>query len=878
MKLNPGRLCAFFIALILSQAAKATIIFDGGAETGSATSASSWAAGSAGIAQDAFAFNNIKWSGCATKSVHSSAVSPPGTSGVHVVTSPVRTGNYAYAMTIKWECDYTVDNGGSLQKPRVQLKIPSDIDSRFRIPENTERWLSMSFFVPAETIADTIYNEDVVFQLYKSQLGNPTGRNSTYQGNSPTVADGMIDRGNFVIRVADINGVESNPTNTTVFTEPVTYNAWYDVAIQFKPCRLVTSGCGTNGANGKLKIWVSSPTRRAASAPNDEMTPVYNHTGANTRGTIHDLSIDLYKFNWHCKSNSTGTGRNTSISDARADYSFCTSKDAQYGWTPTNQKTPRVVYYDNMKMADEATTSPTDLISNFSSDGPIGVTEAITRVNLDQDIPANKNPMYFNLDGFGGAGQPMGGTSASITSDTNGNSENVLALNTRSDGGRAVVSDLSTLARGTGTFTLNYDNTNLIYDSEASSPAMSSWTAGASATRTAYATTPLEDFGYTKGTTIQNGAASFGYIQSPSFTLNQDDIVTVRMTVKSGVGNKFSFRLRDTTASNSKIYLGTLGSISTTPTQNDHGTLISMSQYTDPDGRYHIEWKEKATTAGANSYYVGLGVGTNVSGNNVNVLGARIWVNESPVSITYPITIDLPDTTAPVLSECDITKLTSTSASAACRTDTSEGTSFVILADGDNKPSVPQIQAGLDGLGNAALAFKSRIVTGPNITETFELLDPLKDKYCFIQQQDLSTPPNDSIVYDCDTFIAGDSAPVTTKKIAFRFGSENDTSLMCRSASAGQSAPYNSADVGSGDIFIVIGSGNPRPSPGGQFPTILAYDTNATIVNGEYDLDETKLEYGSINALETGEQGYYMWGSNASGSCRWSAPVQVIEE
>ena len=111
-----------------------------------------------------------------------------------------------------------------------------------------------------------------------------------------------------------------------------------------------------------------------------------------------------------------------------------------------------------------------------------------------------------------------------------------------------------------------------------------------------------------------------------------------------------------------------------------------------------------------------------------------------------------------------------------------------------------------------------------------------------------------------------------SKKIAFT----GDNTLYCRSAAAGNASAYSSA--ADGDIYIIIGSGNPRPSPGGQFPTILAYATNVTIVNGEYVLDESDLEYGSINALDTGDQGYYMWASNASGSCRWSAPVQVIAE
>ena len=111
-----------------------------------------------------------------------------------------------------------------------------------------------------------------------------------------------------------------------------------------------------------------------------------------------------------------------------------------------------------------------------------------------------------------------------------------------------------------------------------------------------------------------------------------------------------------------------------------------------------------------------------------------------------------------------------------------------------------------------------------------------------------------------------------SKKIAFT----GDNTLYCRSAAAGNASAYSSA--ADGDIYIIIGSGNPRPSPGGQFPTILAYATNATIVDGEYVLDDAELEYGSINALETGDQGYYMWASNASGSCRWSAPVQVIAE
>lgn len=120
----------------------------------------------------------------------------------------------------------------------------------------------------------------------------------------------------------------------------------------------------------------------------------------------------------------------------------------------------------------------------------------------------------------------------------------------------------------------------------------------------------------------------------------------------------------------------------------------------------------------------------------------------------------------------------------------------------------------------------------------------------------------------------GTVEPGLTKKV--KFATATNTDLTCRSASAGSASAYSSA--ADGEIYIIIGDGNPRPAPGDPFPTILAYDSDATIVSGEYELIESELEYGSINALLTGAQGYYMWGANADGSCRWSAPVQVVAE
>ncbi|MBK8974115.1 MAG: heparin lyase I family protein [Hahellaceae bacterium] len=150
----------------------------------------------------------------------------------------------------------------------------------------------------------------------------------------------------------------------------------------------------------------------------------------------------------------------------------------------------------------------------------------------------------------------------------------------------------------------------------------------------------------------------------------------------------------------------------------------------------------------------------------------------------------------------------------------------------------------------------------------------------------LSTGDGDSIhEFAYRAFTDGGAATVTnavtmsgtyvpTKKIIL--SDSEGTALYARSASAGVATLYNSDP--SGNVDILIGSGNPRINPGDSFPTVLAYASNLAVVDGQLTITESDLSYGSINSLQTGAQGYYLWGANADKSVRWSAPIEIVQE
>ena len=130
--------------------------------------------------------------------------------------------------------------------------------------------------------------------------------------------------------------------------------------------------------------------------------------------------------------------------------------------------------------------------------------------------------------------------------------------------------------------------------------------------------------------------------------------------------------------------------------------------------------------------------------------------------------------------------------------------------------------------------------------------------------------PTNTVTHVVTVASTGTPEPTLVKKIKFSVVGGNQ--LMGRAASAGAPAAISEA------ISIVIGGGNPRIDPGGVFPNVLAYANSVLVSDGELELIESDLDYGSIDALLTGSQGYYMWAKNSDGSLRWSAPVQVIEE
>jgi hypothetical protein len=393
--------------------------------------------------------------------------------------------------------------------------------------------------------------------------------------------------------------------------------------------------------------------------------------------------------------------------------------------------------------------------------------------------------------------------------------------------------------------------------------------------------TSLDHWGYTAGRRIVKAASDLG---NAYFTYGGTD-TAYRVATNDDTGFDLTYSCTGTSCQNMifDFYYPTVGAVAAkrirasgtagalvweNTADPEMGTEIAVNNYTLPDDTYRVLVSWKATEASPQNFRVYSGWGS-ASAASLTLDVVEVVMRKNPVTrvIEDAVTFDVPDVTAPVLSNCTITNTLSGvietdgtpgyKAAIACEADEIGGTDYAMITttDPDPDPVAADIQAGTGSIWSSSksadtvdLAFEANGMS-------------YQDLYAWVIRCD--TVPNCSAVQKLvfDT-------PAGTKKIKFT----GDTALTCRSAGAG--APTNFDD----EIYIIIGSGNPRPAPGDPFPTILAYDSDALIDEGEYDITDATLEYGSINSLDTGDQGYYMWGANADGSCRWSAPVQVVAE
>lgn len=234
-----------------------------------------------------------------------------------VVTEPVRYGKYANAQTVRYDCDYRPFNGGTLQKPRQSLKVVPKIQSMF---EGKEYWIAFSFMLDKDWVSDYSKNRDNIFQLVKENTSTANGARET----GPNIVNIEEYEGQFVLGIIDEGGSSGQKD---VFKWDTQAGKWQDIVINMRTCRIGKPGC-----DGFLKVYLGNEDRRAAGI---HKKPVYSSTGPNSRGDVHTVAVNLYKYAWHC------TG------DTRYDYEACMKHP-----NPTRSTKPRTIFFDEIMIGD----------------------------------------------------------------------------------------------------------------------------------------------------------------------------------------------------------------------------------------------------------------------------------------------------------------------------------------------------------------------------------------------------------------------------------------------------------------------------------------------------------------------------------------------
>ena len=826
MNLTPNvsaivHLCAFFIAFILSCAtvnAQAAILFDGRFESGRINTNGTTPDGYLVQTYDGSSYVGVTSGGAGPSSGYDTRVVASESVGGDTVTP--RDGAYFIRSEIIKSKDYTAYSGnGGLDKPRSNIAMSA---SNFRTNFDEENWVGFSVYLPSnfehEVGTKGRNNSIQIYTQYATTTQATQFALVSYVPTGETVTKWFIEY--FVDATSTTESyLVRQDVDLGVVTDDL--GKWTDFVIRYRinPFTTATNASTiTNGKNqtyqgnkGILQVWKASGA--VDSNGNRTMTRVLNIENAPVGLVPHTSNLlvnalRIYKYAWKTQPTSVVGPIWMGFDEVRAG------------------KALSGVSYDDVAPASAACTTgcPTD---------PTGPT--ITATNQGNPIPENTpataidTPIFFTT-----SGDTNGVMGVSLTDGVNTVQSQL--FNSNNTGGGYNTGSLSALVGNSAILQVTYDKDNLVVDTEGAQSFDTYWALDG-VTRTALYADPLHvapstsdrntNAQYLKGYTIANSTTGFKAISTPEFASIVDGTnYRLQCAFRAGSTGKVRVRVgkRVDSTYTYNIISGTLGS-SAVSTQ-DVGTGHAFSKW-DDNGVYVLDY-DFTTSGGTGNYFFSIGPDGNATNDSVIALGCRIWKNAAPITMTYNVQLDRPDSVAPSPGPCDFIK-NGNAASISCLLDDPTGEVCAVVTDSVTSPSATYVKESKNAAGTAPLWGACGTVNGLTYATTTAPMDPYKDWYLFVVHTDPSS--NDSAVVAAETHITGET-PVT-KAVKF-----NATHGRLKRGGALFSGTFGN---------LKIYSELPWKDPAA---TLLAHAQEVVSTSGEVTVVESDLEPGgSINAL-----------------------------
>lgn len=718
-----------------------------------------------------------------------------------VVDSPRWSGTKAFKQTIDYEHDYRPFNGGTLQKPRSALLMnrPEDIP----LEVGKEYKLGFAFLLPSDFILeDNANNPDSLVQFLRASGGKPKH-----------LAQILLVKDELVLGV-DWRG--GDPSNTQELTFAATRGVWHRFVFHIRPAKTV-------GQGGFFRIYKDG-----------DASPVYEHTGINTDNDKHKAAFNLYKYAWHATQ--SGPGYNGPESDARKDYNYCMTVHPN----PTNDTGRRTIYWDHIIIGEGSDVSFDDVSPLWSGGGGGGFAE-ITGMNNSNALQANADNVRFTAQN-----DDFSGVYKGTITDQLGNSQGIPMAIGQASSGRFNLGSLSGLVRGAGTVELSYQDPG--YDSETASAndngSIRDWSTFQCAV------TPYDNggdwpstFGNAKAALIENTeAGSTGFATLPyseRISVNSGQKLTYRAIVKEGTSNQVFLRVQ--TDTNNKVQitgaLGSLGAFSHTETGVNH----VVRQYS-LGGLHFIEIEFDTTET--ETYHAKLGLSSTGLGDNIIGIRVQMWDDRDSgaLTVSHAVDIDVPDTLIPDLFDGQITEGANGFLTLSATAQKLSGDVYFIVTSSSTAPTGPQVVAGQDELGAAAVWAGDTPVTGQAVNIETTGISQYIDRYAYFVQVD--SAGNMSPVIAAEDYLQAEVQPGTALKLVF----DANNGLLKRNRSQTFTGTFDHLKLYDKDPlrFGTYHSGNTNGA------RLLAQVDTVNVVDGAVTIVEADLAFGSINQLSLG--------------------------
>ena len=743
-----------------------------------------------------------------------------------------RKGTYFARSEVSYSKDYTAYSGnGGLDKPRSNIAMS---DPGLRTDFDDENWLGFSVFLPSNFVHDTgTLNGAQGNQIFTNYATSTSSTQFTIQEYVPT---GETESHWILQYFTDATSTkESVGAKTTVDLGPVTgdLGKWTDFVIRYRmnPFTTATNASTvTNGMNkvfegnkGILQVWKASGA--VDGNGNRTMTKVVDIVNAPVGLVPHTSNkmvnaVRLYKYHWK-----TNTTANTGT--VWAGFDEIKAGRAADGITYNS------VYPGTVPCTAGCGGTPT---------GP-----AIIGANQGLPIAANTpatiadTPVYFTT-----SGNTNGLVNAGIIS---GNAViNAELFNGNATGGRMAIGSLTGVTGNTAHLFIDYDQANLLWDTETTAPFNSvSWTPDGMSV-TPYSTTLLEDFGFTGGVTIANTETGYKAIVSPEVEVVDGDRITYQCYTKAGTTGKLRLReyRRIGGATSYNVYSGTLGAMSRTTT--GHGTDHTYKQYS----RLGLHFIEVEHTVDADSFArLSLGADSTAVGSSVIPYSCKAWKNRAEQRLTFPVALSIPDTANPQLSECSIDYSAVTHTAALGCNISEPVTLYSVVTTSATKPSAAQIIEGKNSAGTPAMWAGSVSATGTSASLTSATLDPYVDRYAHFVAVDSAALQ--SVVTTADDFVPAE--PVINKVLKLGTPTNKIKTLNGFGKMVDSNDTIDRVYVYGSDITATTGAVDP-----------LVTLQNVVLTSGIGEASEANVVpgSGSLNALSDGS--YWVLSVEGTGS------------